>query len=201
MLQGNPQDISSVFPITVIVAIGLFFVKECAELIKRRRERSRKLRAIKLLMRDEIERNHWAFKVFFNAVSALGDPRHASFRLRVSADGKEHYEMLDENGELVRGAWLPRFHDEQYTRLLLPLAELKEDLFDDVRDLYTEIAELDHYRNLLLSVLQGEDVQPDEESAKWFLVSLAEERERYVGQLSHVYRLLTGTALTRWRLW
>ncbi|WP_150410030.1 hypothetical protein [Xanthomonas sontii] len=199
------QNTHSYLPATVVAAIIIFLIKELLELRRRKKERTRKLKAVSLLLAEEIEKNHWAHRSFFSALSSLQKSDEGSdkaqFRLHVSRNGTEHLRVKYEpDEEFESGQWIPKFHDEQYKKLLPILAELDENLFKQVNLAYGELAELTHYRDMLVGFLAGEDPGPGLEQTRDFLASLAHEKMDYFKSLNSAYKAINGEDLKGWRL-
>lgn len=102
--------------------------------------------------------------------------------------------------EFESGQWIPKFHDEQYKKLLPNLAELDESMFKQVKAAYSEIAELTHYRDVLVEFLAGEDPGPGLDATKEFLASMADEKAEYFIKINSAYKVLSGKDLKGWRL-
>lgn len=199
------QNTHSYLPATVVAAIVIFLIKELLELRRRKKERERKLNAIKLLLAEELEKNHWAHRSFFSALSRLQESNEdfpdAQFRLYVSRNGTEHLRMKkDPDEEFESGQWIPKFHDEQYKKLLPMLAELDENLFKKINVAYGELAELTHYRDTLIGFLAGEDPGPGLDLTKEFLADMADEKADYFNKLNSAYKAIRGKDLKEWRL-
>ena len=199
------NNLSSALPATVAAAIIIFIVKEIFELVRRSKERRRKLNAIKLLLSEEIEKNHWSHTSLFRLLAQLkevfeGHP-NAEYRLHIARNGSEHFRLKeDPDDSFESGQWIPHFHDEQYKKLLPTLAELDQSIFKTVNETYAALAELSHYRDTLTAFLAGEDNSPDEDLTKAFLGDLAGNRDDYYRHLNCSYGALTGKKLEGWRL-
>jgi hypothetical protein len=92
------------------------------------------------------------------------------------------------------------FHDEQYKKLLPSLAELDKELFALINSAYSELADLSHYRDLLIEFVAGDESPPGVEATKSFLADFADERDDYFADLNEAYVALTGKKLEGWRL-
>ena len=65
------KDLGEYLPATVVVTILLFLIKEFLECLRKRSERIRKISAIKILIAEELERNHWALVSMFRVLNIL----------------------------------------------------------------------------------------------------------------------------------
>ncbi|SBS66023.1 hypothetical protein [Vibrio splendidus] len=197
------HKIGTLLPVTVVVAISLFILRECVDLVKKYREKQRKTRAIKLLLAEELERNHWALLTVFNVLKEIkeytDEQKEVEYSLIIARNGMEHYHAELEDGH--SGSGIFRFDFSVYEKLLVSIAELDEELFEAISATYTKTRELNHYRDTLLDYLSGEDLAPTPEMTKGFLCGLSEEEADYYGHLNDSYKLLTGSTLEKRRLW
>ena len=191
-------------PITVSVAIALFLLKEVLEIRRRFLERKRKTNAAKLLLSQELEKNHWALVSFFRVLQEIKDAQtsapNAIFRLQVARDGSEHYRVKEEpEDQDESGGWIATFRTDTYEKQLATLAEYDQKLYEIINETYDEIFELIHYRETLTQFLAGEAMAPDD-MTQHFLADLATEKDDYYNEINKGYRALTGKDLKEWRL-
>ncbi|HCG9876123.1 TPA: hypothetical protein NJ716_003109 [Vibrio parahaemolyticus] len=197
------SKLGSLLPVTVVVAIALFVLREVVDLIKKHREKQRKTKAVKLLLAEELERNHWALSTVFRVINEIkqytDEKKVVEYSLVIARNGKEHYHAEFEEGH--SGLAIFRFDFSVYDKLLVSIAELDEQLFEALSSTYTETRELNHYRDTLLDYLSGEDLAPNREMTLGFLCGLADDEVLYYEHLNSSYQLLTGQKLERKRLW
>jgi hypothetical protein len=191
-------------PITVTVAIALFVAKEILEIFRKRRERLRKTNAAKLLLSQEIEKNHWALITFFRILNEIKtaetEAPRTVFSLHVARNGAEHFRMKEEpDDEYDSGYWIANFHTAIYEKHLATLAEYDQTLYKVVSETYGEILELIHYRETLTSFLAGESLAPADMTRR-FLSGMADEKDDYYNALNKTYHALTGNDLKTRRL-
>jgi len=197
--------IDQFLPITALIAIALFVIKELVEFFKRSRERVRKIAALKILLSEELEKNHWAFKQLFSAMAALNpnnDEYFSSqqFSLHVTREGKEHMRVRrDENEDLESNHPLLKFRFEMYERLLPSLAEVDAKLFHSVKNTYENLIELAHFRQTLTTWLAGESLF-DAEMTRDFLANFVDRKDKYFEKLESGYRALKGEPLKSFKL-
>lgn len=204
-ITAASNHLPSILPITVVAAIILFVTKEVFEFFRRRSERYRRLSAIKLLLAEEIEKNHWAHDSMFRALEDIKELSEifpgAEYRLHVARNGTEHIRVRRQSGDdFESNHWVPIFHDEQYKKLLPSLAELDKELFALINSAYSELADLSHYRDILIEFVAGDESPPGVEATKSFLADFADERDDYFADLNEAYVALTGKKLEGWRL-
>lgn len=196
--------VTTYLPITALVAIVMFLCKETLEFFRKRRERKRKISAIKILLSEEIEKNHWALKQMFSAMQTLKDipefyPR-SEVRLLVTRNGVEHFRVKKEPGDdYESGHPIPKFTFSMYEKLLPSLAELDSCLFEVIKCAYEELIELAHYRDILVSYLSGEEVH-ERELTRDFLADFSTKKADYYKDINIGYTALTGKELKTWKL-
>ena len=66
--------------VTVAAAVILFITREQLEFRRRKAERTRKTKAIKLLLAEELEKNHWGSTPFSRTVALRVGPPVAAIR-------------------------------------------------------------------------------------------------------------------------
>ena len=192
---------------TVVVAVIIFLAREFFEIRRKRNERLRKIKAIKLLIAEELERNHWAFVSMFRVLKEIKDSiinyPQAKMWLITARNGSDHFRIKhnpEKECEFDSGQGIPLFHAEMYQKLLPMLAELDECLFELIRTTYNEIFELVHYRETLTDYLSGEDLSPYSEMTKNFLARFVDEEKEYFDILNNGYKSITGNELKNLRL-
>lgn len=198
--QAILQSVSSVLPATVVVAVTIFITKEILEFFRRRSERARKLGAVKTLLSEELEKNHWTFRSMFGILDQIKEYSElfpeAKYNLVIARNGSEHYRVKREpNDDSWHGQAIPKFHDEQYKKLLPTLAELDAELFQKVNALYSELSELAHFRDTLIDFLSGDEWFVERNLNQSFLCHLATRRDKHYDSLSRTYSSLCGKAL------
>lgn len=193
---------NNIFPITAVIALFLFIVKELLDLLKKRAERIRKIEAIKLLLAEELEKNHWAFRTMFKILHEIQvheESDTVKFYMEISRNGTELFRKKDDYG--ISGSGIPKFQTSTYEKLLPSLAELDMSLFEIVRSTYAEIIELAHYREVLIDFLSGSVLDEDDiESDKAFLSQFADEKDDSYHILNEGYKALTNHELKIWKL-
>ena len=196
------RAVGTVLPAVGWLAIILFALRELIiEPFRKRAERSRKKSAIKLLLGEELERNHWALVAMFGVLEVFDKYPRAVLWLHTGRNGSEHFRMKVEPGdEYDSSQVIPRFCTAMYEKLLPALAELDKALFEIVRTTYEAVAVLGYHRETLTGFLAGEDLAPDPAITKHFLSGFAKEKDAYYAVLNKGYKSLTGKELKAWRV-
>ena len=157
------QTVDKLFPLTVLAAVVLFVAKEIIEAIRRRGDKARKARAIKGLLIEEIELNHWTIGSLRDTLETIEqqhkDDPSTEFALKVDASGGTHFRSYrpDQKGGAGSGRAIPLVHRKQFDTFLPALAELDKSLFEQVRNGYSRIGDLEHIRSSLIAYLAEED--------------------------------------------
>lgn len=114
--------IGKFLPTTAVVAIVLFLIKMLLDERNKKADRLRKRNAIKRLLTEEFERNHWTLVSFFRTLEAMRDlSDDETLSLHKDRDGSQKIRITDPNGWTETG--IPNFHTSMYQRLLPALAE------------------------------------------------------------------------------
>ncbi len=195
----------NLLPATVVVAIALFALREFFDFYKKRSDKKRNIEAIKLLIADEIEKNHWSLVSMFRILSELKEDfekeKNTIHYLHIARNGSEHFRSKeDPEDEYSSGQAIPKFHTSMYERLIPDIAALDKKLFLSIHSTYEEIIELTHYRDTMIDYLAGEELSPSPELTKLFLSDFADEKDDYYEHLNKTYRLIKNKKLIAWKL-
>ena len=196
----------SFLPITALVAIILFAVKEIVEYVKKTRGNHRKIQAIKEILSEELERNLWTYKIMERTVKEsmeiLENCRNPAFGIRRTATGEiRFWRKYDENEELEgSGHPLPEVKQDKYESVVLELAQLDSGLFNSARIAYDSLKELGHIRKSLIETLDGPE--NDGKGGIWegFLTYARRELKDIYDAMNELYTLMKGQPLDRPRL-
>lgn len=152
-------DAGRFLPITVVAAIVLFVVKEGLEANRRRKTDARKRKAIRRLIADEIERNHWTIKRLRDGVLQIERrilELDSTLMIRVGALG-ERYVRREEGGEMASEFPIGRVHSEALSSNLLLLAEIDEAIFEEALEVSDAFKELDHVLKSMIEHLSNDN--------------------------------------------
>lgn len=155
------DTLPSIFPVTVIAAVVLFFVKEGVEFYRRMGGEKRKKKAFKKLFSRECELNHWVLKSLRAAVEdirqELEKKSGASFHIYPRPDGSYGLRILDKHEQLKSGSVIPEPKRDLMEKGLLEIATSDEELFNVLERGYDTVAELTHLRNSLFEYIEEDD--------------------------------------------
>ena len=193
-------------PITVVVAISLFIVRETLDYYRKSKEAGRKREAYKLLISEELELNLWAQKRIHSIVTDIEDEEgnypNASYTLTVKESGKE-YIQGNEDGKLIFGCPVPVVHDRYYEKLISHIAELDAAFFKLSQSCYEEVRNLAHVRSGLIEALLAEENNepyPHDIRKSGFLDYAKNELPMIYDAMNALYRECAGKELTEARL-
>ena len=193
MLEHLSKFLTQIFPISVIVALGTFIYKECAEKSRRNKARISKERAYAHVLGREIKNNFEALDYFYKIIDFIESHRECKkiqvnlFRL---THGYESCQIVADNDSLE--IQLPKFQSTWYERLLPELAEKDESLVACISKAYDNIYFLSDKRNLVASLMAGELSGFLKMCANTTVSLLAPERARIEAELISAYKALTG---------
>jgi hypothetical protein len=196
----------SFLPITVVVAVTLFLVKEILEYIRKEKAKSRKLNAFKMLIAEELELNFGAFQSIKSTCGALEFNKDkwdgATYEARFKKSGNL-YVHATHDGALVLCNPIRKVRMEQYDNLLVDIAELDEDFYLKVKSGYLKVIELEHLHSSLIKGLQANDNDepfPSNITQSGFLGYALNESERIEPELQKLYKECTGRSKLKARL-
>lgn len=148
------MDLSSLVPISAVVAVALFGTKERLEFVRRRDADARKISALKLLVARECELNHWTIKSYLRIVNALKaeaevevPEQRASFTIVEMANGKLFFCTVEPDGSEGGQMWMPLVHRDVLGKYLLEIATLDSSFFDVAEHAYDALAEVQHVQD------------------------------------------------------
>ena len=196
----------SLLPVTVVVAILLFIVKESLEFFKKRRESKRKLFAYKSLLSRELELNLWTYKRLLMIVTNIEsqEEKHpnAHYTLLIKESGQEYIHGYD-GDDLIESCPIPIVHDKYYEKFIANIAELDSHLFNLARSSYEEVRNMAHVRSGLIKGLLAEENNepfPHDIRKSGFLDYAKSELKDTFTAMNALYKECTGSELQQHRL-
>jgi hypothetical protein len=190
-------DYPNLLPITALVAVILFVIRESLDIFKQKRGRNRRLAAAKAMMGYESERINYAKRNLFAICKDIESTylKEEAFELYsalLHSDGSAAYRRMDEETEsLAFGIPIPRIPTVEISRWLPLVAELDQALYDHILGFYVEVAELEHLRSSLMKYLLHEEP----ESREWltgFVEYAIGHEEQMTTSLLSFYKVCTG---------
>lgn len=137
-----------VLPITVVVAIILFIVREVVEFIKKSRDKSRKISAYKALIAEELLKNAWSVKALKQLCTELQDPTLIGIDYIKSASGTERVTIRTVEGKHRVFFW--KIHTAAFEKIMTDLAVSNSKLFKSAAHVYSLLAEAKHVRESVI---------------------------------------------------
>jgi hypothetical protein len=131
--------------ISIFVAVVLFIAKEVIDTIRKYNASLRKKNAIKVLLSEEIELNHWTWLKVRDLIETVkSEPTTTQFLITSSASGTERFEYIrEDNGG---GQGFPPVYEELINKLIIEIAELDKEFYIAAIDYTKALAELNHLR-------------------------------------------------------
>lgn len=200
------SNVSTIFPITVVAAIGIFLLKEILEWRRREAANKRKVSAIKRLIADDMERNKWTLGSLRRLLSDLSTVIPAGGRTYLTSEAgypRVHIERLNPDGELERSSSsrIPHVHRSACEKYVMDAATVDVALFSEILETLDSLAELENIRSQAINLIEGrvEEIGPEN-----FIAGLADyagdEIPDIEAQLGKLYRLCTGKDLAEHRV-
>ncbi|WP_122503149.1 hypothetical protein [Pseudomonas viridiflava] len=144
MLDCQTQT-SSIFPVTVICAIVLFFIKEVVEMFKRAAERKRKISAYKTLIAEELKKNAWTIETMKEKCADINKDDFERMTYSKEPSGNETVQIWFAGGT-IGSSPLWQVHTGIFDKSIVDLAVVDKALFDAAKETYQYLAEVKHIR-------------------------------------------------------
>jgi hypothetical protein len=194
-IAGQLLVLSNAFPITVVAAIILFVVKEIVELIKKTREKSRKISAYKALIAEELLKNAWSLKALKRLCLELQDPTLREIEYKKSASETERVIVRTTENEHVTFFW--KIHTAAFEKIMTDLAVSNSKLFRSATDVYSLLAEVKHVRESIIDFSEFE-------MPKHMISGLGDygndTLDEAIAAVKSVYKIYTGQELVGHKL-
>lgn len=147
----------NVIPIAVVVAVGIFLIKEILEAIRRSREKARKLDAVRRLLAIECERNKFAISRLRSQIEETEDARKAEREISINARiTGPRLVIATDSGEV--SAPIPLIHSTTLEKYLFDAASLNKTLFSLMEATAEGLIDAAHIRDGLIQYV-SEDRQ------------------------------------------
>ena len=145
-------DAGELLPATLVGAILLFVARELLEMRRRHIASGRKRKAVRRLLADEIERNHFQLKRMRNCINLLERSLHEPrAKLEVFSNTNGDYTMrLAEEQGLLSQIPIGEVHKAVLSANLLEIAMVDGEVFDGALKANDALNELEHVRISLI---------------------------------------------------
>ncbi|WP_299827094.1 hypothetical protein [uncultured Roseobacter sp.] len=192
-------SVPNLLPITVLGAVALFLVKETLEGIRRRNATKRKRRAMRRMLKDELERNKWALRSLRNSVnmveSLLQRPL-ATISLRTDRLGGRKIRLQEDGDGAYSERPLPEIHSDFIKENVLEIALVDKKIFEEALAVLDALAEMEHVLKGVLDYSESQDMG--------FLKGFAEYAHKELDDcetaLANLYTKITGKPYEEFRL-
>lgn len=194
----------SLLPLTALIAILVFVLKEALEFVRRRNADQRKLQALTALLARECELNLWSIKALRRIFSEVDTEGNENPQIKVeiqrTPSGRPFAKVVSHDEGTESHLGIPKIHRELMSKFLLDVATLDRKLFEVLEPAYDGLAVIEHIRESLVTAQDApEFMGPDgfiEGLAGYALDELLEVED----SLAILYKHCTGKALTKHRL-
>ena len=192
---------TTLLPITVIVAITLFFLKEVIEGLRRWRANVRRGRAFSILLARECELNHWVHKcineVLVTIKADIAEEDSAEYTIERRSSGDVFFRREYSGGWNVRG--LPGARTNVMRDMMLEVAALNPTLFNCLEAAYDSAINLSHLRDSLITFIEKND-EDNNEFLSGFIDYGLRELTDVLADLNNLYRECTAEELRNIRV-
>ncbi|MFH0731066.1 MAG: hypothetical protein V2B19_32580 [Pseudomonadota bacterium] len=196
------NTITNLIPITAIVALVLFIIRELLDLFKKLLERNRELSVYKKLLSEEIKHNHFVLNLLNRVLKVavkFNNDNVESIKCEVNTDryGSEYVSIdLGEGpGNRRVSMGLKNFSTEVFDSHIVNLARFDGKLYKSIRKTYEEIRMWKTIRNDLVCYLANEIQDIRSLYLNFNLRMLKQEMKANFKSLEDTYLLLTGTEI------
>ncbi len=197
------KTLESAIPITALIAISLFIVREILDLIKSKRKSARSKRALKMLLSYELELNFWSLKHFFNLIKNLSEYEalnEITLEIKKGIETNYTVKITEKRTDAFSGQAVPPFHFDRFEKLILSIGELGNASYEKLQKAYSCLNELDDYRIQALNLFGNTEWMDNPDLTFSFLSRKSREYEQYYQSLNSAYKALTGNELSKHRL-
>lgn len=194
----------SVLPITAVVAVVVFIIKEVLEYFRRRGADKRKIAALIALLARECELNYWTIKSLRRIVAEISteESPNPQFRLTIErkSSGRPYAKVVSEDGKIESHSGIPKVHRELMSKFLLDIATLDKKLFEVMEPAYDALADLEHVRETLVNIDDEVGLIPRDDFLSGFAGYAVVELKDAEVALGALYKYCTNKPLTQHRL-
>lgn len=198
------MNLSSLLPISAVVAVCIFVVKEILEHLRRRKAEQRKIGAIKLLIARECELNAWTIamlvRIYKDLLSEETDKYGFTFHAESKRDGSFAFIKLYPDGDDSASMPIPSVHRDSLAKHLLDIATSDANFLQVAEDAYDALADVNHVRNYLLEMQPSTQCDDDTDSRYGLAQYALGELEPAKRALDLLYEYCAGKKLTTHRL-
>ncbi len=191
---------TSLLPITVIVAITIFLVKEGLEQWRKHQGVQHQILAIKLMLADEIERNNYTLNTLRRTLIKIKDGNEkCEVSLGSTSSGSLRIEFKESADDFGTSWPVPNISRTVFNKTFVQLASLNIELFNEAKNAYESISEIEHVRNSLIDNIDEKEWHPDGFLVAFSEYGIEELVNAYIN-LSKLYKACTGNELEKNKL-
>ena len=191
---------TTILPITVIVAVVIFLIKEARDLLGNHQNRKRQVLAIKNMLADEIEKNNFTIATLRRTLISIKNNHNInSVSLERTSSGSLRIEFKEAGQESGSGWPIRNVSNVIFDKLYVQLASLDIDLFNKSKDAYESLSEVDHIRSSLIDNIEDHEWPSDSYWESFVDYGLDELADAYVA-LTILYKECTGNDLDKHKI-
>jgi len=189
----NILALNNLLPLTVISAVSLFIIKEIIEITKKYTAKTRQIKAIKIIIANELELNSQALRQLYSTLNTvkelLSEFDKAKFNIITTYDQLERfrYKMFPDTDNFYSGWSLPKFNIKRTEDLILTIAILDSTLLTKVQETLEEIKTANQIRSNLIDAVINEDSFLDDDDLKegfyTYAIDVKEDIEKSMNKL------------------
>lgn len=205
-IQKLASGEADLLPIPVFMAIVLFLAREILDSIKKRNAESRKIKAYKQLIAEELELNYGAYlslKGIFLELEKNKEEWDGGIYEAKFKEAGNLYVHVTNDAKLVMAFPARKPSMAQHDKILVNVAELDINFYEKLRCGYLKVIELNHLYDSLIKGLKSSEFDepfPHTITRSGFLDYALNECERIYRELNELYRFCTGSKLEKGRL-
>ncbi|WP_076421167.1 hypothetical protein [Colwellia sp. UCD-KL20] len=184
--------------ISAIVAIALFLIKETLELFRKSQARKRKIRALKVILAEEMKINYWTWLKVKDLVETVMEmPSGTHYQITTSTSGTERFKWMRPDGG-GGGQSFPCVQDDILTKLIIEIAELDESFYNSAIAYSKGLAELKHLREGAYDFIH--ETQQGEHYAEGFCDYASDELPKIESSFINLFKKCTGKSELQHRM-
>ena len=127
-------------------------------MVKKHHAKKRKLNALKITLKEEIELNFWTLKKIESLVTNIHKAKAGStLEHIISASGTERIELLCPDG-YGKGQFFPKVINDLHTKLIIEIAESDKVMYKNFIVSFKSLSELQHLRNGIVDLIYDSNI-------------------------------------------
>ncbi len=191
-------EFPSVLPVAAMIGLATFFARELFEFVRRFKANSRKIEAIRRLVKAECERNNYSIQSMIQQVNNIKFwiPQGGIISIVKNHRSEPRLEIRYPEGELATSSPIRHIHTAILEKYLFEMASLDRFIFDEMEKMMDTLAEAKHIREGII-----EYVSEDQTHLDGFVDHYAPtELDKTLEIIQDCYLAITGEPLAKKRI-